>query len=501
MKSARFWILVAGLIVLTTLTRIPALVHPKAIDDEGMYSVVANEIVDGGKLYIDAVDRKPPLLFWTYAGIFELAGKYNWKALHAVTILWTLGTMAGLYAIGCHLFDRATGLVAALLYSVFLPWATSKNLALNGELLMNLPIVWGWAIAFRRSSSPIRPELFLAGILLGIAFLLKQPAAIAAVPLGLYLLLASHRATVPASVISAVNQAAFLTIGFFGVLGLVALILWEQGTLRDAFYWIFTDHTIPHVFWDRAFLHTLAFLGACLPLVLGSVLALSRKEKIWKEREPERAALIGLLAVSVIGAAAGARFYPHYYIQLIPPLALLAAPFYARLWSKQLQAPHRLLKPRVTQAWIGLTVIGFFIAHWIELASQRGPSASGKYLLEHSSPDDRIFVWGQSSNVYLEARRRPACRYITSFPLTGYVFGAAVPGLDTRKRALPGAWSILQEDFAKHPPIYIVESRSERDKDYPIADFPILAELIAAKYQPVAQTVDSRIYRRVDPFR
>ena len=499
MIHRNFWYAAIGLVLLTIVTRIPALLHPKAIDDEGMYAVVANELVDGGKLYVDVVDRKPPLLFWTYAGVFKLAGKYNWKALHILTVVWTLATMAGLYAIGRRLFDRATGLMSALLYCVFQPWATSKNLALNGELLMNLPIVWAWAIGLRRSSSFVRPSLFLAGALLGVAFLLKQPAAIAAVPLGFYLLLfARSRSGEAPSMSTAFLQAASLTTGFFGVLNLAVLILWEQGTLRDAAYWIFTDHTVPHIFWLRAFLHTLAFIGACFPLVMGAVIALRNKGDLWQGKKPERAALLGLLGASAIGAAAGARFYPHYYIQLILPLALLAAPYYARIWSKQTPPSHWLLNPRVTQAWLALTAILFFIVHWIGLASQRELSETGKYLLEHSAPDDRIFVWGQSSNVYLEAQRRPACRYITTFPLTGYIFGARVPGLDTRKRILPGAWSILEQDFAKHPPIYIVESWADRDKDYPMANFPILANLVATKYRPVARTVDSLIYRRED---
>ena len=154
-----------------------------------MYSVVANEIVDGGRPYIAAVERKPPLLFWTYASICKLAGKFNWPALHFVALLWTLGSMAGLYAIGCELFDRNTGLIAALFYTVFQPWGTWKNLSADGEMLMNLPIILAWAIAFRHTSSRLRPELFLAGALLAAAFLLKQPAAIAAVPLGVYVLL------------------------------------------------------------------------------------------------------------------------------------------------------------------------------------------------------------------------------------------------------------------------------------------------------------------------
>src|ERR1700730_15822932 len=113
----QFRLAALGVVLLTVITRLPSLVHPLPIDDENLYSAIANEMVDGGLLYVDAVDRKPPLLFWTYAAIFEAVGKYNWKALHAVALLWVLATMAGLYVIGRQLFDRNTGLVAALFYS------------------------------------------------------------------------------------------------------------------------------------------------------------------------------------------------------------------------------------------------------------------------------------------------------------------------------------------------------------------------------------------------
>src|SRR5206468_9106272 len=210
------------------------LVHPQAIDSEAMYSVVADEIVDGGRPYADAVERKPPLLFWTYAAIFEVAGEFNWKALHFVAMVWTLCAMAGLYVIGSELFDCNTGLIAALFYSVFQPWWTWKNLSFDGEMLMNLPIIWAWSIAFRCSASRARPQLFSAGALLGVAFLLKQPAAIAAVPLGICLLLPSYRASRSLTRMNSIIQAAILTAGFFAVLGVVTIVLWKQGILHDA---------------------------------------------------------------------------------------------------------------------------------------------------------------------------------------------------------------------------------------------------------------------------
>src|SRR5947207_2556971 len=429
-----------GVVLLTVAIRLPSLLQPQPIDSEAMYSVVANEIVDGGRPYIDAVERKPPLLFWTYAGIFEVAGEFNWKALHFVALLWTLCAMSGLYVIGRDLFDRNTGLIAALLYSVFQPWGTWKNLSFDGEMLMYLPIIWAWAIAFCRSSSRLRPELFAAGALLGAAFLLKQPAAIAAVPLGIYLLLPSYRARRSLTRTNSIIQATMLTGGFFAALGLVTIVLWKQGILRDAFYWTIADHDVPHVFWQKGMVNTLIFLGACLPLVIGAIMACRNKSEIWAGRAAERIALFGLFGASTIGAAAGARFYPHYYVQLIPPLVLLAAPYYARLWSRTMQPPHWLLRPAVTYAWLALTVIAFSIEDWSGLAPQRVPSEAGRYLFTPSSPNDRIFVWGQSSEIYLDAERRPACRYITTFPLTGIVFAGSIPGFDTLCRCLPGTW-------------------------------------------------------------
>ena len=172
------------------------------------------------------------------------------------------------------------------------------------------------------------------------AFLLKQPAAIAAVPLGIYLLLPSYRASRSLTRTNSIIQAATLTAGFFAALGLVTIVLWKQGILHDAFYWTIADHDVPHVFWQKGIVNTLTFLGVCSPLVIGAILACRDKEEIWAGKTAERTALLGLLAVSAIGAAAGARFYPHYYVQLIPPLALLAAPYYARLWSQMMQPPQ-----------------------------------------------------------------------------------------------------------------------------------------------------------------
>src|SRR6266545_2081044 len=265
-RPRQFRLAALGIIFLTIAIRLPSLAHPQPIDSEAMYSVVANEIVDGGRPYIDAVERKPPLLFWTYAAVFKTLGKFDWHGLHSVALVWTFGTLGGLYVIGDQLCEPETGLVAALLYSIFQPLLTYKNLAFNGEMLMKLPIVWSWAIAFRRRSARLRPGLLASGALLCAGFLLKKPGAIAAIPLGIYLLLPSYRASRRLSQSASIVQVAMLCAGFFGSLAIAIIVLWKQGILDDAFYWTIAEQTVPHVFWTNALFRTLAFLGACLPL-------------------------------------------------------------------------------------------------------------------------------------------------------------------------------------------------------------------------------------------
>src|SRR5947199_2813708 len=280
-RSRQFRFAALGIILLTVAIRLPSLLHPRPIDSEAMYSVVANEIVDGGRPYADAVERKPPLLFWTYAAVIKIAGKLNWTALHIVALGLALCATAGLYVIGRELVDRNTGLIAALFYGVFQPFWWWKNLSFDAEMLMNLPIIWAWAIAFRRGSSRLRPELFLAGGFLGAAFLLKQPAAIAAVPLGIYLLLPSYRVSRSLTRTNSVIQATVFTVGFFAALGLATIVLLKQGILRDAFYWTIADHDIPQVFCQKGIVNTLTFVSACLLLVFGATMACRDKDEIW----------------------------------------------------------------------------------------------------------------------------------------------------------------------------------------------------------------------------
>lgn len=290
-------------------------------------------------------------------------------------------------------------------------------------------------------------------------------------------------------------QAAVLTAGFFTLLGLIIIVLQAQGILPDALYWTVRAQQIPHVFWQNGILATLAFTVACLPLIIGATAALRDGQKMWANKRAERLALFGLLVASAIGTAAGGRFYPHYYIQLVPPLALLAAPHLRAVFQQHLRRP---LPAAAISAWCALAVVSFAIAHWLGLIPRRKPTQVGQYLAAHAATNDRIFIWGRSAaQYYLDAHRRPACRYVVTFPLTGFIFGGPLPGIDTRRWVTPGAWDNLEKDVARHPPAYIADLYATPNCQYPVGDFVVLSTILAEDYRPVAQINDAIIYQRL----
>jgi hypothetical protein len=360
---------------------------------------------------------------------------------------------------------------------------------------MNLPLAWAWAIALggrRQGRASIRPELFGAGVLFALALLLKQPAAIVGLALVIYLSSATYRTSRNLSAAMSLNQIGLLAAGTATTLGVIAAVLASEGVLGEAFYWSVLDHDLPMVFWTHGALHTVGFVGACLPLCLGAAMVV-RQRSLWEGRAAERTALLAWLAVSALGTAAGGRFYPHYYIQLVLPLSLLAAPAFAQIFRGQ---PFSFLQPGWTVVWITATVVVVGLVHWRTLPVHPVLTEAGRVIAAQARPDDRIFVWGQVSRIYLDARRRPASRYITTFPLTGYIFGGAPAGLDTRSRILPNAWANLASDFQRRPPQYIVDVQAEPDSAYPIASFPFLARLVREHYHILTRTPEGLVYER-----
>ncbi len=499
MRAGRRAWLIAAVAALAVVTRLPAILYPHGIDDEWVYAAVASEMVEGGRPYVDAVERKPPLLFVVYAGVFQLSGANNFVALHAAGLAWTLLTMAGLFLAGRRMWGSREGLTAAALYAIYVSWGHWKNLAFNGEMLMNLPVAFAVWLTVRRGSVSRLLELFAAGLLIAAAFLLKQPAGIAGVALAAYVLLPSYRGREHVTAAEAAGHAMSLAAGFAAGIGAAAWALDRQGVLVEAIYWTILDHDVPHgigdpVFWFRS-LMTVVFAIACYPVVVGAMAAMVRRDRLFHGREPELVLLVVFAIVSFAGTASSGRFYPHYYTQMLPALVLLAAPAIAAALAGEVNATWE--RPSAVRGHLALAVVVFMALHAYGLMTWAPRSEAAEYVRSHSSAGDRIFVWGQAAHVYAQAGRRPATRYVTTFPLTGYVFGSPISddaGMDTSDRILPGSWERFEADVQEHPPAFIVLTREGAER-YPVDRFPRLVGLLDA-YALVYRAADGEVWQQ-----
>ena len=112
-----FWsaIATAGVLALHA----PSFVHRLMDGDEAVYGAIAALMNQGGRLYADGgVDNKPPGVYWLYAATFEVFGRYQMTAIHAVELVTIAATCAVLVAIGWTMSSRRAGMVAAVLYGV-----------------------------------------------------------------------------------------------------------------------------------------------------------------------------------------------------------------------------------------------------------------------------------------------------------------------------------------------------------------------------------------------
>ena len=87
-----------GLAAVIVLERVRTYAEPLERDAAG-YAVISHELVRGRTLYTDLWDRKPPLLYATFAAAERVVG-YGPGEVFAVNVAAALVTLVGAYAAG-----------------------------------------------------------------------------------------------------------------------------------------------------------------------------------------------------------------------------------------------------------------------------------------------------------------------------------------------------------------------------------------------------------------
>ncbi|HZF88351.1 glycosyltransferase family 39 protein [Streptomyces sp.] len=450
------------LALLACLTRLPSFARPLWNPDEGYLAVQARILAHGGQLYETVVDRKPPLVPWLYEAAFAVTGSGSLTAVRVLAILAQLLTAVLLASLARRRWGDRAGRTAGVLHLLVSVGLNPEDAQAAGFEVFILP---GTAAAMWCAD---RRRWTAAGVAVACAVLAKQTGGAVLLPVAwLCVTSGAARTGLPRLAAGAalpVLAAALLTdpagFLFWTVTGSTAYAAFSGSPL----------HAL-----TRALANAAILAGACAGLLVPVV------------RAP-RTGSVDLwlwLAGSAGAVLAGFHFFGHYYLQLLPPLVLLA--------TAALHAPPRARPARAVL--VSGCACAVFLA-W-GLAAPRTELAHAERLAEatarRTAPGDRVLIWGMHPETYWLARRAPASRYLTAGLLTNYSGGRDGSGVGERY-AVDGAWTVFRRELAEAPVLIVDDSRG---KPYAPERLPTLRGLLAARYRP-AGTVDGAVlYTRI----
>ncbi len=276
--------------------------------DEDYHVAAALSILHGKVPYRDFWYDKPPLSALYY---LLIGGQWGWllRALDAAYVLAACGVC---YRLAKLWWGGTEALVAAFLLSFFLAfYLPSAVIPFAADAVMLLPHILALYCA-------ATGRYFWAGAWAGIGFLanIKGAFVLAAVTLWAF------------------PQIGLPLLGFVLPVGVGAGLLYLLGAwpayIEQVWRWgilYAAGSPVLHP-WTNGLLRTANWAGFHLALVIASALAfrwLGRGLR-WK---------LGIwIVLSYLGVALGGRFAPHYFLQLLPPVVLLASFGMVRLFEK-----------------------------------------------------------------------------------------------------------------------------------------------------------------------
>jgi hypothetical protein len=401
--------------------------------DEGEYAYTGQLMLQGIPPYKLAYTMKLPGTAAAYAIVLALFGQTA-AGIHFGLLLMNAATTLLVYLLTARLSGRLSGVVAAATYALLSTSFSVLGFAAHATHFIVLFALAGILVLLKAIETRRSWQLFASGFLLGLAFLMKQPGLAFVVFGGLYLFRSEW--TPPIHWKGLMSRVACYVGGVILPLGLTCFILVYAGVFKTFWFWVFT--------YAREYGSETSFsLGVhrflqVFPSIAGPAIgvwiiaALGLTALLWDRESRAHAGFIGgFLLFSFLAVCFGLFFREHYFILMLPVVALLVG-IAVESATQVLARTGRGLAFRAIPVLLFAVAFGFSVFQQRALLFERDPIVAcqklygpnpfpeaveiARYIDDHTSASDRIAVLGSEPEIYFYAKRHSATGFI-------YVYG------------------------------------------------------------------------------
>ena len=294
--------------------------------DEGEYAYAAQLLLQGIAPYQLAYNMKFPGTYVAYAPMLAIFGQ-SAAGVHLGMIVVNGAATLLVFLLGARLFDKGTGVVACASYALLSTSKSTMGFAGHATHFVVLFALAGILLALKAAETRRTSLYFCSGVLLGLGMMMKQPGVFFILFGGLYLLRSEPQDPIDWRVLS--RRMGIFAAGCLIPFLLTCLWLWHAGAFQQFWFWTFTyagqyasANSVTAMFDVLGFVAPFLFSAGMWIWIIGAIGLLAFA---WAPEARSKAALVvGFLLFSFLAVCPGFYFRPHYFILLLPAVALCA---------------------------------------------------------------------------------------------------------------------------------------------------------------------------------
>jgi 4-amino-4-deoxy-L-arabinose transferase-like glycosyltransferase len=436
--KASFWtwdVFVLGALVLFVLMVRVNLLSVPFERDEGGFAYIAYQMIEGKQLYVDLYEIKPPLLYMTYALFITIFG-HSVEGIHTGLLLFDVAYIILLFFFARSFFDKTVALVASFAFAILSLSPNLLGFAAHATHFAILPGLGGIMLLMKALEEDNKKLFFWAGLAFGAAFLYKQQVIHFMLFGGVYTIIDFARKK-PSNWKNWFISEVILVLGSVLPYALVVLFMIITGRFDDFWFYTFTwpsefatssetgaswyifDLQIKNVMTNQEWLWYLA------PAGLVALFVVETKNQ-WR-------IFAGLFTLFMsLSVATGFHFYQHYFVVLIPAIALLNG-FFVRnvglLVNKFLKVNWGIVFPLALFALAWSQIIqhdsSYFFApdsdKILHKAYGTNPFVEspiiGEFIQANSQPTDQLVIACSEPQIGFYAQRQSVTGHAFTYPL------------------------------------------------------------------------------------